>query len=217
MKRKTAKTFLAALGTLTAFALWTVVVLLVDVQAIGPNGSAVGLATINNAVHSLFGVHMSLYTITDWLGLVPVGVGFGFAVLGLVQWIKRKNLLKVDYTILVLGGFYLVVLAAYMLFETVVINHRPILINGYLEASYPSSTTMLVLCVMPTASMQLNTRMKNRGFRQCVAVIIAAFTVFMVVGRLVSGVHWLTDIVGGALLSAGLVMLYDAVSHMQRT
>lgn len=217
MKRKTAKTFLAALGTLTAFALWTVVVLLVDVQAIGPNGSAVGLATINNAVHSLFGVHMSLYTITDWLGLVPVGVGFGFAVLGLVQWISRRHILKVDFSILVLGGFYLVVLAAYLLFESVVINYRPILINGYLEASYPSSTTMLVLCVMPTAVMQLKPRIKSRGLLQCVTAIIAAFTVFMVIGRVISGVHWLTDIVGGCLLSTGLVLLYDAVSHMQRT
>ena len=217
MKRKAAKTFLAALGTLTAFALWTVVVLLVDVQAIGPNESSVGLATINGAVHRLFGVHMSLYTITDWLGLVPVGVGFGFAVLGLTQWIKRKNLLKVDYTILVLGGFYLVVLAAYLLFESVVINYRPILINGYLEASYPSSTTMLVLCVMPTAVMQLKPRIKSRGLLQCVTAIIAAFTVFMVIGRVISGVHWLTDIVGGALLSAGLVMLYDAVSHSEQT
>lgn len=217
MKRKTAKTFLAALGTLTAFALWTMLVRFVDVQAIGPNDSTVGLATINKAVHSLFGVHMSLYTITDWLGLVPVGVGFGFATLGLTQWIKRKNLLKVDFSILVLGGFYLVVLAAYLLFESVVINHRPVLINGFLEASYPSSTTMLVLCVMPTAAMQLKSRIKARTTRQWIVAIITAFTVFMVIGRLVSGVHWLTDIVGGALLSAGLVMLYNAVSRLEQT
>ena len=217
MRKEIKKNCCIALCMLTSFVLWTVVVRFVDVKAIGPYGSTVGLATINQFVHGLFGVHMSLYTITDWLGLVPVGVGFGFAVLGLTQWIKRKNLLKVDYTILVLGGFYLVVLAAYLLFESVVINHRPVLINGHLEASYPSSTTMLVLCVMPTAVMQLKPRIKSRGLLQCVTAIIAAFTVFMVIGRLVSGVHWLTDIVGGALLSAGLVMLYDAVSRLEQT
>ena len=106
----------------------------------------------------------------------------------------------------------MVVLAAYLFFEIVVINYRPTLIDGYLEASYPSSTTMLGMCVMPTAMMQLRTRIKNRVFRRCVMVLIAVFMAFMVIGRLISGVHWFTDIVGGALLSAGLVMIYYSVS-----
>ena len=151
MKRKLG----IALGFLAAFILWTLAVSCLDVQAIGPRDSAVGFATINGWFHSLTGVDLTLYTITDWLGLVPVAVGFGFAILGLAQWIKRKSICKVDRSILVLGGFYILVMAAYILFETVVINYRPVLINGYLEASYPSSTTMLVMCVMPTAVMQL--------------------------------------------------------------
>ncbi len=159
---------------------------------------------------------MALYNITDWLGLVPFVFVFGFAILGLVQLIKRKSLLKVDYNILVLGGFYIVVMAVYILFETVVINYRPTLINGYLEASYPSSTTMLVLCVMPTAIMQLNTRIKNDALRRCVFFTITAFTMFMVIGRLISGVHWFTDIIGGALLSTGLVMMYYFISNLEQ-
>ena len=99
-------------------------------------------------------------------------------------------------------------IAAYIFFEINVFNYRPVLINGYLEASYPSSTTMLVMCVMPTALMQLNNRIKNQILRWCVASVITAFTMFMVLGRLISGVHWLSDIIGGALLSAGLVLLY---------
>jgi undecaprenyl-diphosphatase len=101
-------------------------------------------------------------------------------------------------------------MAAYIFFELVVINYRPTLIDGCLEGSYPSSTTMLVMCVMPTAAMQLNKRIKNTARRRCVIVAIVAFTAFMVIGRLISGVHWITDIIGGALLSAGLVMLYSA-------
>ena len=101
------------------------------------NGSRVGFAAINGAFHALTGVHWALYTLTDWLGLVPIGIALGFAVLGLVQLIRRKSLLKVDRDILILGGFYIVVLAAYLLFETVVINFRPVLIDGKLEASYP--------------------------------------------------------------------------------
>ena len=207
MKRKT----LTAVGFLTAFVLWTLAVKTVDVQTIGPCDSAVGFAAVNGCFHSLTGVHMTLYTITDWLGLVPVAFGFGFAILGLVQWIRRKSICRVDRSILVLGIFYIVTLAAYLFFEDFVINYRPVLIQGFLEASYPSSTTLLVMCVMPTAAMQLRQRIKNRPFRWAVSATITAFTVFMVVGRLVSGVHWLTDIVGGALLSAGLVKLYEAI------
>ena len=212
MKRTGKKRIFVGAGFLAAFVLWTVLVRLVDIRAIGPNGSSVGFATLNGYVHERTGVNFPLYTITDWLGLVPIGVAFGFAILGLVQWIKRKSLLKVDRSLLVLGGFYVVVLAAYIFFEIVVINYRPVLLGGYLEASYPSSTTMLVMCVMPAAMIQLHARIENDVFRRCVMISIAVFIAFMVVGRLVSGVHWLSDIIGGALISAGLVMIYASVS-----
>ena len=208
MKRNTKKDGLIAAGVLAAFALWTLLVRFVDVRAIGPRGTEVGFAALNGFVHELTGVHMTLYAVTDWMGLVPIGFAAGFALLGLVQWIKRKHIFKVDCSILVLGVFYLAVMAAYAFFEAVAINYRPVLIGGALEASYPSSTTVLVLCVMPTAAMQLNGRIKNGTLRRCAVYLIAAFTGFMLTGRLISGVHWVTDIIGGVLLSAGLVMLY---------
>ena len=214
MEKKNSRLFWVGVGLLAVFVLWTVLIRFVDVGAIGPRESSVGFATLNGYIHNLTGVNMSLYVITDWLGLVPIGVAFGFAVLGLVQWIKRKSLLKVDRSILALGGFYIVVMAVYVLFETVVINYRPTLIGGYLEASYPSSTTMLVMCAMPTAMMQLRTRIKNDLFRRCVMFTIAVFIAFMVIGRLVSGVHWITDIIGGALFSTAIVLMYYAISDI---
>ena len=214
MKKKSRRLFFLGASLLAAFVLWTVLVCFVDVQAIGPEGSSVGFATLNGCVHDFTGVNISLYVITDWLGLIPIGVAFGFAVLGLVQWIKRKSILKVERSILALGGFYIVVMAVYILFQMVVINYRPTLIDGYLEASYPSSTTMLVTCVMPTAMMQFSARIKNKVFSRCVMIAIAVFIVFMVIGRLVSGVHWITDIIGGSLLSAAIVLMYYAISNV---
>lgn len=205
------KGFITSGCLLVAFILWTIAICVVDVRAIGPRGSCVGFAGLNQFVHNLTGVHFSLYIITDWLGLVPIFVCMGFGILGLTQWIRRKSICKVDHDIIALGAFYILTMAAYLLFESVVINYRPVLISGYLEASYPSSTTMLVMCVMPTAMMQLHYRTKNRTLRKAVTAIICGFIAFMVIGRLVSGVHWLTDIVGGALLSMGLVMMYDAI------
>ena len=211
MKKENQKNFCIAACFLAAFLLWTAAIQFVDVQAIGPQGSSVGFATMNRFVHNLTGVHMSLYTITDWLSLVPFMFVTGFGILGLIQWIRRKHLLKVDYSILVLGGFYIVVMAAFVLFVVLVINYRPVLIGGILEASYPSSTTMLVMCVMSTAIVQFNARIKNNVLKRCVTYAITAFIAFMVIGRLISGVHWFTDIIGGALLSAGLVRMYRAI------
>ena len=207
-KRKNQKILLTGFATIVLFVLLTVLVKFVNVQAIGPKKSSVGFATLNGFVHNLTGANMTLYNITDWLGLVPIAFIFGFGLLGLIQLIKRKSLLKVDSNILILGVFYIVVMSAYIFFEFFVINHRPVLIQGILEVSYPSSTTLLVLCVMPTAAMQLNDRVKNIKLRKALVCLIILFTVFMVVGRLISGVHWVTDIIGGAILSAGLVMLY---------
>ena len=196
--------------SLAAFVLWTLLLRLVDVRAIGPEGSSVGFSALNGFIHEKIGVNMYLYNITDWLGLVPIGVAFGFAILGLIQLIKRKSLLRVDRSILGLGVFYIIVVAVYLFFEIVVINYRPVLIEGCLEASYPSSTTMLVTCVMPSAAMQAKERIKNKALRQGVIIIIIAFIAFMVVARLLSGVHWITDIIGGALFSLGVVMAYKS-------
>ena len=213
MKKRTQKQKYLWLGIafLAAFVIWTVAVRFVDVQPIGPNNSSVGFATLNGFVHDRIGVHWTLYTLTDWLGLIPFGVVFGFAVLGLVQMIQRKSFFKVDRSILVLGGFYLVVGAAYLLFEKAVVNYRPVLVEGILEASYPSSTTVLALCVIPTAMMQLHSRIRNASVRKIALALLAVFTAFMVIGRIISGVHWLTDILGGTLLSIGLVSLYAAL------
>jgi len=215
MKHENQRNFYIATYMLLAFMLWTAAIQMIDVQAIGPQGSSVGFATINRFVHNLTGVHMSLYTITDWLGLVPLVFVMGFALLGLIQWIQRKHLFKVDYNILVLGGFYIVVMAVYMLFEVFVVNYRPVLIEGILEASYPSSTTMLVMCVMPTAMMQINTYIKNDILKRSVASAITAFVIFMVIGRLISGVHWFTDIIGSVLLSTGLVLIYHVIARLE--
>ena len=209
------KSFYIGLGLLVLFIIWTVALQFIDVEAIGPQGSSVGFATLNKMIHNITGAHMSLYTVTDWLGLVPICFIMGFGILGLFEWVKRRNLFKVDYSILTLGGFYIVVMVLYIFFELFVVNYRPILINGCLEASYPSSTTMLVMCVMPTAIMQFNAHVKNGTFKRYLNLINAVFITFMVIGRLVSGVHWFSDIIGGALLSSGLVLIYRFISNLE--
>lgn len=208
MRKKKRKFLFIGLVLVLAFIIWTILVRFLDVKNIGPQESNVGFADLNGYVHNIIGVNMFLYTITDWLGLVPIAIAFAFAVLGLIQLCKRKAIFKVDKSILILGLFYTAVIFVYILFEVLVINYRPVLINGYLEASYPSSTTMLVMCVMPSAIVEISMRVKHNLFKKILMFTIIMFIAFMVIGRIISGVHWLSDIIGATLISSGLVIIY---------
>ena len=157
---------------------------------------------------------MTLYTITDWLGLVSIAVCLSFGVVGVFQLIRRRSLLRVDPDIVLLGLYYILVILAYLVFEMIPINYRPILINGVLEASYPSSTTLLVLSVMPTLKFQIDRRNEKTFVRKVTTVFVIAFSVFMVIGRLTAGVHWATDIIGAVLLSFGLFRLYQYFAQL---
>ncbi|MBR5320832.1 MAG: phosphatase PAP2 family protein [Clostridia bacterium] len=211
MKTKEKKSVIFGVVSIILFAIWTILIQVFDVQKIGANGTSIGFATINGYFHSLTGVNMTLYNVTDWLGLVPIFVCMFFGFVGLVQLINRKNPLKVDFDIIILGVYYVIVILCYLIFEMYPINYRPILINNFLEASYPSSTTLLVLCVMPTLVFQVNQRLKNDKIKRIICIITIAFSLFMVVGRLISGVHWFTDIIGSCLLSMGVFYLYKGV------
>lgn len=211
MKTKEKTSFIFGIMNIILFAIWTILIQMIDVQPIGAKGSEVGFATINSWFHSLTGINMTIYTITDWLGLVPVFICMIFGFVGLIQLIKRKSLLKVDFDIRILGVYYVIVILCYLIFEMYPINYRPILINGFMEASYPSSTTLLVLCVMPTLVFQVNQRLKNDKIKRIICIITVEFSLFMVVGRLISGVHWLTDIIGSCFLSMGLFYLYKGI------
>ena len=211
MKEK--RNLLAGVGLIGAFALWTVLIQYVDVQAVGQNGTKIGFADFNVWFHRLTGVHMTIYTITDWLGLAPIFICLCFGALGFVQLVKRRSLLKVDPDILLLGIYYVLVIACYLIFEMIPVNYRPVLIEGRLEASYPSSTTLLVLSVMPTLKYQSDRRIANPMTLKAIVLFVFAFSSFMVMGRLISGVHWATDIIGSVFLSSGLFMVYRSMAE----
>lgn len=214
MNRKEIKVAVVGFVNVIAFAVWTLMIETIDVKPVGINGTDVGFATLNRWFHNLTEVNMTLYKITDWLGLIPVFACMIFGVVGIVQLIKKRNLFRVDYDILLLGLYYVVIIMCYLVFEMIPINYRPILINGFMEASYPSSTVLLVLAVMPTVVFQTNRRIGNDIIKKIICIIIIIFTLFMVIGRTVSGVHWITDIIGSILLSTGLFFMYKTAVLM---
>lgn len=207
--KKNGKKFLG-LGSVfvVIFVIWTALIQLVDVQALGQNGTDIGFATFNCWFHKLTGESMTIYTITDILGIVPLFVCAVFALIGFIQLVKRRSLFKLDKDIIILGIYYIVVILAYVIFEKIPINYRPILIEGVMEVSYPSSTTLLVLCVMPTLIEQINRIIRNVVANRVIFISTILFSMYMVIGRLISGVHWFTDIVGSIFLSLGLFNIY---------
>lgn len=209
MQKKLKKYLIITGGLFLIFILFTVMVKTVDVQPVGPDRSKVGLASVNQCVFKFFGVNLLWYDITDWLGVFAIVFALGFAVLGLFQLIKRKSIQKVDCRILLLGVFYVMVIAVYLFFEVVVVNDRSIILSESLEASFPSSHVMFVNCIMATAMLQFHYYLRERKawlwMSDIVSVLIITATV---IGRLISGVHWFTDIVAGILLSSVLIALY---------
>lgn len=212
MKKKDKYVLAGASGLL--FIGLIVLIRFIDVAQIGPVGTSIGLSHLNQFVFELFGVNMLWYEITDWLGIVAIMVAFIFALAGFIQMIKRRSLIKVDREILALGGLYIAVIGLYILFEIAIVNYRPIIMPGslYPEASFPSSHTMLVCVIIGSAMMLLKSYVKKPTLRKLLWMLGAAVIGVTVIGRMISGVHWFTDIIGGLLISTALLALFSGVT-----
>lgn len=212
MEKLKRRYWLKGIVLLGLFVVWTILVTKFDVVYNELTGTSIGFGTMNLKVHAWTGVNWTLYHITDWLGLIPVLLCVVFGGLGLIQWIRRKGLRYVDQDLIWLGLYYVIVIILYLLFEMVPINYRPVLIEGRLEASYPSSTTLLSLCVMLSVMYQIHQRWNHKGLRYLGMGLSGMFMIFMIAGRILSGVHWITDIVGSVLLGTGLFLIYLEVA-----
>lgn len=213
MKSKSLKCFISAGITFLAFVVFTMLVKFVDVQAVGPRDSLIGFATLNLAVLNACNLEGLLwYNLSEIIGYLAIIVAGVFAIKGLIQLIKGKSIKKVDKNLLILCGLYLLVVLFYLFFEVVVINYRPVLLVGKgLEASYPSSHTMLSLVVFISAIPLVNRYVQSKGLKIAINVIFIAFAVITPIARVVSEMHWFTDIIGSVLLSASLLTAYNAV------
>ena len=106
---------------------------------------------------------------------------------------------------------YIITALLYVLFEILVINYRPILEDGELEASYPSSHTMLAVSIFGSACVYFAKKIENTALKTVLTSMCVVFAALMPVGRMISGVHWFTDIIGGVLLGCAIVSFYMAL------
>ena len=194
------------------FSLW---IRLFDVQPVGPEGSKIGFAGLNVAVHEFFGMHLFWYKLTQLLGVAAIALAAVFAVVGLVQLIQRKSLLKVDKKILMLGVIYILVILLYVLFEKVPFNYRPVVLDPAegLEPSYPSTHTMIILTIFGTAISVIGDYLKNAKLVLLLKIVCLVIMAVTIVGRLVCGVHWFTDIAGGVIISLFFINLFKDLTR----
>ena len=183
-------------------------VLWIDVAPIGPLESEIGLSGLNAWARDGIGACEICYEISELLGYLSIATVGVIGVIGLVQWIRRKSLFALDHDLFCAAGAYVLFAALYVFFEIVVINYRPVLEEGALAASFPSSHTMLVICLAGIAGHQLATRVTLPVWRVLCVTLSSAVILVTVVGRLLSGVHWLTDILGGVLLGGAILFAY---------
>lgn len=209
--KKVRNDFIMAGVVLLISIIFTILVSTVDVQPSGISGTNLGFSTINHSVFDSIGTNDAIYLATEILGYIFIIPAAFFAVLGIIQLIKRKNLKKVDLHFYALLGLYIAVAATYVFFELVAVNYRPILIDGKAEASYPSSHTMLAITVLLSSFLMICRLVKNRTIKFVALGVTAVCSVAMAILRLYSGVHWATDIIGGILISVSLVLIFNAV------
>lgn len=207
---KKKRNFLISTILILLAVVFTILVKAVEVKQIGVNGTSIGFASINQFIFKTIGVNMIWYHITDWLGLLPIFMAMVYSLIGFIQLIKRKSLFKVDKEIIILGLFYIVVISIYIFFEKVIINYRPILINGFLEASYPSSHTLMTICLCGS-SIIVNKKLFNNKITKFINILLLLIILITVIGRLISGVHWFTDIIGGIIISMALLRILFAI------
>ncbi len=205
------KNIILSIALVIISVIYTILVKIIDVLPIGPNNSKVGFGTINNYFRNIIGSNMLIYKITEVLGILVILIALLYALKGLLQLIKRKSLLKVNSEILLVGSLYLVVILVYIFFEKFIINYRPILIDNELEASYPSSHTILALCICTSALMINKYLFSNKKFVKYYNAYIVVLLVGVLAGRILSGVHWLSDIVGGIIISITLLQIFRTV------
>ena len=182
----------------------------VDVKAIGPNKSSVGFSKINKAYMDLVGSNMTIYKLTEIVGLVVLLIVGIYGLIGLIQLIKRKSLFKVDREIISLGVLYALMLMVYVFFEKFIINYRPIIIDGELEASFPSSHTVLSICIC-ISSLIVSKKYVPKKFMNLTTFITVLLLTIVFLGRTISGVHWISDILGGVIISLTLLMYFYTI------
>lgn len=192
------------------FISYTLVIKFVDVQTEGE--ITVGLGTINFWWRDLVGLSLVWNYISN---VVAILVLFQVGLLLLWQFVillRRKKIGQLAKHWWMFDVSLVILVSCYFLFEVLIINYRPIVINGVVDSSYPSSHVLLFCTVIPLVVRTVFR--ENKSWRWLSFVMCVGLLVLGVIARLLSGYHWLTDITGGVLLGIVINVWYQLFSYV---
>lgn len=219
---KTKNNYLLSFILLVIFIVFTILVTKVDVKTVEVKPvddvqaqetltSEVGFATLNQAFANKVGFNETFYKISKYAGYLALILVAFYGFTGLIELLQKKSLKGVNKVLYALAAFYVCVAIVYVLFEVVVINYRPVDLGEGLEASFPSSHTILALCVCGSSLVASKYIIKKENFKKCLNIISWIVMILVVCTRLLSGVHWITDIFGGILISLFMIQAFSCV------
>ena len=206
--------FIAFIILLLAFLLFTYSVKNYDTAEIGPQSSSVGYSHLNeafrHAAEHFSGKDAIAYILSKYLFFIALATVPLYALIGLMQLLQKD----VSPQIWLLAAGYASIAIAYCVFEIWIVNYRPILeADGTLEASYPSSHTFIAIALLGMSAITCHRNLKK--WRTQFVVAHVAIAAIIVIGRALSGVHWLTDIIGGILLASTLLCAFASIKKWQ--
>jgi undecaprenyl-diphosphatase len=205
IKQSKSTALFASILLLISSVVFTIAVAFLDVETNPEGGHNIGLSTINLAFHKSFPYNELLHNISEYAGYIPVLFALFFAVMGAGQALKHKSFKKVDNVLYFMAAYYVLVGFVYLIFEKLCINVRPVMLDGEWEASYPSSHTLFAITLCASTILANDLFFAKAKWRKIMNIAAYILMFAVPVMRLFSGVHWLSDIVGGVIISTALV------------
>lgn len=187
---------------------------------------SIGLAGLNKVYYKEY--NKALDILSDVIFYLVIAFNVFLIVLYAINLSKTKSL-KAGYKFYIYFSILLLGIILWLLFDKVIcINTRPNIKDGVVEGSFPSTHVFLTAYIVLSSPYLFLKMEKNKGlekanklgFEEIITIIFISIALVMTVLRLYSGMHWLTDCVGGLILGFflfGLFYLFVCIFKNKKT
>lgn len=199
---ETKKGLCITIVSLVLFNILMILLCFVNVKEVEPFGK-IGLYGFNNTYRHDY--NKTLDIISDVLLYLSIAA-FVAAVVYFAYGLIKNKFKKVDYRLLVYFIITVCVVITYLIFDHVVkLNNRPNIIDGELEGSFPSTHVLMATYLLLPLTTLFFKEGREKDTKKIDLDTIVTTIAFVIIGamfvlRLWSGMHWMTDCIGGVLL-----------------
>lgn len=183
--------------------IFTILVSFVDVKIFNVTNTKIGLYSLNKIflVNSINSNYINI--ISNGIFLICLLVIILMLLLITFEYFKTKKINKNNLNFFI---HFLIMVLIWIIFDKIlIINYRPILINGNIEGSYPSTHVMVSTFVLLFLSDQLKKIFKNDKIFYIISI---GLIIIQSISRILLTMHWFTDIIGGLLIGCLLFFTF---------